>query len=184
MSNSHLARASLDEMTDTQRQAWTTLNALTGEPGFVEVFARSPELLSFVMEDFYGRIFFGGRVDQRYKQLMRLKLSRLHGCRTCNKQNVPGALAAGISQAQVDAIDAHTTGPFDEAEQAVLDYAALISMENTSRILSDADYTRLQRHFSDEEICELGVVGAIVTGMAKLSFVLDLVEKETYCEFG
>lgn len=184
MSNTRLARTSPDKMTEAQRQAWTTLNALTGEPGFVEVFAGTPELLTFVMEDFYGRIFFGGRVEQRYKQLMRLKLSRLHGCRTCNKQNVPGALEAGISQAQVDAIDTHRDGPFSEAEMAVLDYAELISMENSDRILADEDYGRLQTHFSDEQICELGVVGAVVTGMAKLSFVLDLVEKEPYCQFG
>ena len=183
MSNTHLARAPFDAMTEGQQLAWTTLNDLTGEPGFVEVFAGTPELLTFVMEDFYGRIFFGGRVEQRYKQLMRLKLSRVHGCRTCNKQNVPGALAAGISQAQVDAIDDHRSGPFTEAESAVLDYAELISMGNTSRILGDDDYARLQQHFSDAEICELGVVGAFVTGFAKLSFVLDLVEKEDYCTF-
>ena len=36
-----------------------------------------------------------GGVDQRYKQLVRLRLSLVHGCRTCNRQNVPGALAAG-----------------------------------------------------------------------------------------
>ncbi|MEL7538364.1 MAG: carboxymuconolactone decarboxylase family protein [Pseudomonadota bacterium] len=173
----------LDQMTDVQRQAWSTLNDLTGEPGFVEVFANTPELLSFVMEDFYGRIFFGGRVAQHYKQLLRLKLSRLHGCRTCNKQNVPGALEAGISQAQVDAIDDHGNGPFSDAEKAVLDYAELISMSNADRTLAAADYERLQAHFSDAEICELGVVGAFVTGFAKLSFVLDLVEKEPYCSF-
>ena len=45
------------------------------------------------------------RSTQRYKQLARLKLSLLHGCRTCNRQNVPGALAAGVSQAQIDAMD-------------------------------------------------------------------------------
>jgi hypothetical protein len=76
--------------------AWDMLNKLTGEPTFIEVFAQAPELLNLVMNEFYMKVFFGGRVEQRYKQLVRLRLSIVHGCRTCNKQNVPGALEAGI----------------------------------------------------------------------------------------
>jgi hypothetical protein len=45
---------------------------------------------------FYTGVFVGGKVVPRYKQLARLKLSMLHGSRTFNKQNIPGALAAGI----------------------------------------------------------------------------------------
>ena len=63
------------------------------------MFAQNPAMLDFVMNRSTAGVFFGGKVDQRYKQLARLKLSLLHGCRTCNKQNVPGALAAGITPA-------------------------------------------------------------------------------------
>ena len=66
------------------------LNGLTGSATFVEVFAQTPQLLEFVMNEFYMKLFFGGEVAQRYKQLARLRLSLLHGCRTCNKQNIPG----------------------------------------------------------------------------------------------
>jgi len=44
-------------------------------------------------------------------------------------------------------------------------------------------FHRLREHFSEPEILELGVVMAIVAGMAKLSFLLNLVEKEDYCPF-
>ncbi|MEM7283776.1 MAG: carboxymuconolactone decarboxylase family protein, partial [Pseudomonadota bacterium] len=140
-------------------------------------------LLNFVMQDFYAKIFFGGRVDQRYKQLARLKLSLVHGCRTCNKQNVPGALEAGISQAEVDAMENYQDGPFSDADKAVLRYAELVSMDNNTESLDEKLYAQLSTHFSDEEICELGVAMAVITGMAKLSFVLDLVEREDYCTF-
>lgn len=80
--------------------AWDMLQKLTGDATFVEVFAKSPELLDFVMQKFYGAIFLGGNVAERYKQLARLRLSLAHGCRTCNQQNVPGALAAGFTQSQ------------------------------------------------------------------------------------
>jgi hypothetical protein len=44
-------------------------------------------------------------------------------------------------------------------------------------------YRRLRTHFSEADILELGVAMAVISGMAKLSFVLNLVEKETYCPF-
>jgi hypothetical protein len=42
---------------------------------------------------------------------------------------------------------------------------------------------RLRAHFSEPEIHELGVVMAVISGMAKLSFVLELVEREPTCPF-
>ena len=162
---------------------WDTLNGLTGEPAFVEVFAQAPELLKFVMNDFYGKIFFEGRVPNRYKQLARLYLSQVHGCQTCNKQNVPGSLEAGISEAQIDAITDFERGPFDAGEKAVLRYTAQMALTNPAGKMESQLYYDLRKHFDDAQICELGTVMAVIAGMAKLSFVLNLVEKEPYCTF-
>ena len=179
-----LDRVPVADMTPDVRSAWTALDELTGEASFVAVFANAPELLQFIMQRFYAEIFFAGRVEQRYKQLMRLKLSLQHGCRTCNKQNVPGARDAGISAAQIDALGDFRNGPFSDADKAVLEYTELLAIDNQHRQM-DGDLTmRLKAHFSDAEICELGVVGTVIAGFAKLSFVLDLVEKEDYCRFG
>ncbi|WP_425407892.1 carboxymuconolactone decarboxylase family protein [Hyphococcus sp.] len=178
-----LTRVPREKLSDEFSLAWETLNGLTGEPAFVEAFANAPDLLRFVMNDFYAKIFFGGQVEQKYKQLARLYLSMTHGCATCNKQNVPGSLEAGVSQAQVDAITDIENGPFDNAEKAVLRYAAQMALTNPDGVMSDALYTELRAHFSDAQICELGTIMAVIGGMAKLSFVLNLVEKEAYCEF-
>lgn len=183
MAGTLLHRTPRSELPEEFHLAWDTLNRLTGEPAFVEAFAANPAMLDFVMNRFYAGIFFGGQVDQRYKQLARLKLSLLHGCRTCNKQNVPGALAAGISQAQVDAMDDFESGPFTDAEKAVIAYASEVALTNADGRMTPALHARLARHFSQAEILELGVVMAVISGMAKLSFVLDLVEKEDYCTF-
>jgi len=184
MADTLMTRIRRDELPQPLHVAWDTLNSLTGEPTFVEVFAQNPAMLDFVMSQFYGQIFFAGQVDQRYKQLARLRLSTLHGCRTCNKQNVPGALAAGISQAQVDAIGDFEHGPFTDAEKAVLAYAEQVALTNMDGKLTPQLYARLRAHFSDSDLCELGVVMAVISGMAKLAFVLDLVEREPYCPFG
>ncbi len=183
MTETLFTRTPRDELPEKFHLAWDTLNKLTGEPAFVEVFASNPEMLEFVMNQFYMGVFFGGKVDQRYKQLVRLKLSLLHGCRTCNKQNVPGALAAGITQAQVDAMDDFESGPFTDAEKAVIAYADEVALTNTEGRMTPELFKRLRAHFSEADILELGVTMAIISGMAKLSFVLDVVEKEAYCPF-
>jgi alkylhydroperoxidase family enzyme len=51
-----------------------------GEAEFVEVGAHAPELLDWYFNSFYKRVFYEGRVDVRTKELLRLKLSKTHGC--------------------------------------------------------------------------------------------------------
>ncbi|MEM9335013.1 MAG: carboxymuconolactone decarboxylase family protein [Pseudomonadota bacterium] len=183
MTATPMKRLNPDEMPDELQQVWSTLKDLTGDATFVEVFAQAPELIDFVMRQFYGDIFFSGRVDERYKQLARLRLSQLHGCRTCNKQNVPGAIAAGFTEAQVAAMESPTPEQFTPAELAVLEFAEQVALTNHDGKMDDTLYGRLSAHFSEAEICELGTVMAVISGMAKLSFVMQLVEREDYCVF-
>lgn len=185
MSGTLFTRTPRDRLAPEIVPAWDMLNGLTGEPTFIEVFAQAPELLNLVMNEFYAKVFFGGRVEQRYKQIARLRLSVVHGCRTCNKQNVPGALQAGLSQAQVDALvdGSRPLGVFTEAEAAVIDYADQMVLTNMNGDVSPELFAKLRRHFDEPAILELGVVMAIIGGMAKLSFLLGVVEKEDYCPF-
>jgi alkylhydroperoxidase family enzyme len=183
MTDTPFTRIPRNDLAPQWHLAWDTLNGLTGSATFVEVFAQSPEMLDFVMNKFYGPVFFGGNVAQRYKQLARLKLSLLHGCRTCNRQNVPGALAAGFSELQIDALIAGEDGPFTPAERAVIAYAAEVALTNVAGELTPALFASLREHFSEADILELGTAMAIISGMAKLSFVLNLVDREPYCAF-
>ncbi len=161
----------------------TCSNKLTGDATFVEVFAQAPEMLEFVMQQFYAKVFFGGAVEQRYKQLARLKLSLIHGCRTCNKQNIPGALEAGIHagadrcahRRQRRAVRPRRTR---RHRLCGTDRTAEHGRPNVAGAVSS-----LRAHFSEAQILELGTAMAVISGMAKLSFVLDLVERESYCPF-
>jgi len=51
-----------------------------GDTRFIEVGANAPELLDWYFNSFYKRVFYEGRVDVRTKELLRLKLSKTHGC--------------------------------------------------------------------------------------------------------
>jgi alkylhydroperoxidase family enzyme len=183
MSDTLLTRIPRDQLEPGCQKAWETMNALTGSATFIEVFAQAPEILAFVMDKFYAGVFFGGSVPQRYKQLARLKLSLLHGCQTCNRQNIPGALSAGFTQAQVDALIRGDNSAFTEAECAALAYADQIALTNMDGRLTPELLGTLRKHFSEAQILELGTAMAVIGGMAKLSFVLDLVDREDYCPF-
>ncbi len=183
MTSTAFSRTPRERLEPRWHQAWDTLTELTGDATFVEVFAQAPQMLDFVMNRFYGPVFFGGRVDQRYKQLARLKLSLLHGCRTCNKQNVPGALSAGFTQQQIESLAAGDAASFAPAERAVIRYAEQIALTNMEGEMSPALFRELREHFSEEEILELGTAMAVIAGLAKLSFALRLVETESYCPF-
>ncbi len=185
MNAATLERIPRDELPEQFAPAWDMLNKLTGEPAFVEAFATAPHVLDFVMGDFYQRLFFEGQVDQRYKQIARLRLSALHGCRTCNKQNTVGAAEAGLSDAQIAAImnEYDLSRDLTAADKAVIAYADQVALTNPEGRLTPELTADLRTHFSSADICELGTVMAVISGMAKLSFVMDLVEKEDYCEF-
>jgi alkylhydroperoxidase family enzyme len=183
MTDTLFTRTDRNRMPTEWQPAWDAMNKLTGDATFVEVFAQAPALLEFVMQQFYAKVFFGGQVDQRYKQLARLKLSLIHGCRTCNKQNVPGMLDAGFTQSQIDSLIDENLEPFTAAERAVIEYAEQIALSNMAGRVTPELYGRLRTHFSEAQILELGTAMAVISGMAKLSFVLDLVERESYCPF-
>jgi alkylhydroperoxidase family enzyme len=182
MADTSLRRIPRDRLDPQWQGAWDMLNGLTGEPAFIEAMANAPELLNFAMVEFYGKIFFGGRVEQKYKQLLRLRLSLAHGCRSCNLQNRVGMREAGYGDAQIAAIEGERAG-FTEAEQAVLEFADEMILTNAGGRLDEPLYRRLRSHFDDAQICELGVVAGFIGGMAKMAFVLDLVEKEATCPF-
>jgi alkylhydroperoxidase family enzyme len=184
MSETLLTRVPREQLSESARLAWDALNELTGTPTFVDVFAQAPELLNFAMVDFYQKIFFEGRVSEKHKQLARLRLSMNHGCRTCNLQNLVGVSNVGYTQEQIDAMWRQDYSGFSEDEQAVMELADVIALNNPHGELTPELHSRLGRHFTEEQILELGLCLSVIVGLVKLSFAFGLVEKEAYCEFG
>lgn len=181
MPNPHLKRVSHEDLPPNLRTRWETDMKTRGEAVFVEVVANAPELLDWYIDSFYGQVFAHGRVPNRLKQLARIKLSTMHGCAYCNRGNIKAALAAGVTQAQLDKLHDIDGGPYDGAEQAILRLAEEMAMQNLEGYMSKPLYDDLRRHFDDGQIVELGMVMAVLTGMAKFLFVYDLVSREANC---
>ena len=75
-----ISRIPFEELPEALRPLWENSMERAGEAEFVEVGANAPELISWYMDAFYERLFYGGRVDVRFKELLRLRLSKSNGC--------------------------------------------------------------------------------------------------------
>jgi alkylhydroperoxidase family enzyme len=171
-------------MTEGARAAYEALNELAGDATFVEVFAQAPELLDFAMVEFYQKLFFEGRVDEKYMQLARLRLSMSHGCHTCNSQNLPSVAAHGYSQEQIDGMWAQDYALFPDDEAAVMELADQIALDNRAGQLTPELLEKLKRYFSEKDILNISLCMGVIVGLVKMSFALSLVDREPYCKFG
>lgn len=160
---------------------WDQTEKLHGDTSFAEVMGNAPEVTKWYLDRFYGELFYSDRVDRKVMELVRLRLANVHGCAFCNRSDRIAALAAGLSEAEVDAIGDYGNGPFDERQKAALELADIMALTNAKGAVSKPLYDRLRAHFSDAELVELGVVMAVLSGIAKFVFAYDLVEKEDHC---
>lgn len=179
----HLNKVRPEDLPENINQAREKSMALRGDGTFFEVFGNHPDLYKWYIDRFYQELFYAERIEQSIKELLRYKLSTLHGCKFCNQGNRLEALAAGLSQEQIDHFDDFENGPFTEKEKEVLRLAEQMAMTNPNGQLTKENYQGLSKHFTDAEILELGMIMGILTGIAKFIFVFDLVEKEDYCQF-
>lgn len=157
----------------------------TGDATIVATMAQQPDILRWYFDEFYGGLFYnkheGARVDVRTKELLRLKLSKQHGCQFCNRFNTVEALEAGVTQAQVDAIFDPEADVWDDKDRAVLALAEEMMLQNMQGYLSPALYKALRAHYDDGQIIEIGFIAAVLTGVAKWIFTYDMVNREETC---
>jgi alkylhydroperoxidase family enzyme len=186
MPNPLLSKVPADQLPEDFQRLREASIAVAGDGERLEVFGHHPAIYRFYQSTFYGAFFdnAGGDmvVERRWKELVRLKLSLANGCFVCNAHNVPAAVAAGYSQAQIDAMGDSHSPLFSAQEQAVLELAELFVIANGDPQLTPALYAKLSAHFPDAEILELGFFATIVSGWTKLIFAYDLITRE--CPIG
>lgn len=174
-----------DQISEELRPLWDMGMARTGEATIIEAMAAQPEILRWYFQEFYGGIFYnknpGMTVDVRTKELLRIKLSKQHGCQFCNLANSVDARAAGITQDQIDNMLNPTAEFFDDKDLAILELAEQMMLQNMNGELSKPLYDRLRKYYDDAQIIEIGFVAAVLTGVAKWIFTYDLVTREEQC---
>jgi len=178
-----LARVPRDQLPPHMQAAWDGSMKVHNDATFIEVFGNAPQIFDWYLNDFYKKVFYSGRISKQIVELVRLRLANIHGCAFCNRADTIAALQAGVSQAQIDALPTYETGPFTAQEKAALALADVMVLTNPKGHITPALYARAKEHFFDAELVELGVIMAVLCGMAKMIFAYDLVEKEDYCPF-
>ncbi|HKK35874.1 MAG TPA: carboxymuconolactone decarboxylase family protein [Paracoccaceae bacterium] len=180
--NPMLARVRREDLPPRLAEMWDAAMRDRDEAVLIEVAGNAPESIEWYYDRFYGEMFHQGRVEARLKQLMRLKLSTLHGCAFCNRGNEKAALAAGVTAAQIAALGDVAAPVFDARERAVLKLCEEMTLSNMAGHLSRALHAEFRAAgFEDGETFELGMVAAVLTGMAKFLFTFDLVSREAVC---
>jgi len=188
MPNTVMPRVPVDRMSPPIAAAFHRCMEKTGDGTIIEVMAHQPDIMRWYFEEFYGGVFYnklpGMKVDVRSKELLRIKLSKQHGCRLCNRSNTLDALAAGITEEMIDAINDPAAAVWNDKDRAVIALADEMALQNMDGHLSQDLYARLRAHYDDAQIVELGFVAAILTGIAKWIFTYDIVDREEVCPIG
>ena len=75
-----LSRVSREDLGPDLAEMHDSLTAVDVDARFIEAGANAPEVLDWYFNSFYQTLFYGGRVDTKTKEILRLKLSKMHGC--------------------------------------------------------------------------------------------------------
>lgn len=157
--------------------------ALRDDATFFEIMANNPDLLRWYINDFYGGVFQSGRVPQSALEVLRLRLSVQHGCKFCNQGNRIAAIDAGLEDGEIDALFSGDTSKLRPELRSVAALSDTLALTNLGGALDAELHRQLSTYYSPSQIVELGMIGGILTGIAKFLFAFDLVEREEYCPY-
>jgi len=183
MPNPRLPRVPDGELPDDIKEMKAASIDLRGDATFFEVMANNPDLLRWYIDGFYGEVFKSGRVPADALEVLRLRLSAQNGCKFCNQGNRLSARDAGLADKEIDALFSNDLTLLREELIPVAQLSDELKLTNAAGDLDTALYEALAQYYSPAQIIELGLIGGMLTGIARFLFVYDLVEREEFCPF-
>ena len=108
----------------------------------------------------------------RLVELVFLRVSQINGCGVCVDMHWRDLIKQEADPRHLNAIAGWREAPFfSERERAALHWAEIVNAI-PAKDPGDADFARLQAHFSDDEIAELGYAIAVIKGWNLLNISL------------
>ena len=173
-------------MTDKQRISYVPLDSMTPEmreemdrcvregtprPESSAVRAHVPACFWF-FADSWNNIFRNGILAHEVKELCRLYVSRSVVCEFCGNQRSVKGQNAGVKEVQVDDImNFEKSESYDDHQKAALAYAEAIVWRLST---DDAFWDRLNKHFSEQELVELGCAIGLTLGQQSWLRLLNI----------
>jgi uncharacterized peroxidase-related enzyme len=131
-----------------------------GRPGNIQkALAHRPAMLASFL-GFYASV--GRSLDRKLYEAVYLRVSLINECYYCTQHHIQGAKRV-LTAEQMKALKAGDYSGFDASEQVALGYAEKLT--RTPEGATDADFTALKGHFSDEQIVDLHML----IGLANLT---------------
>jgi AhpD family alkylhydroperoxidase len=150
------------------------------DPRVVNLMTRSKIGIAWV--EYWNKLLYQGVLPHRLKEMCRIRISVAHQCGYCSTVRSNVAKAEGLTEAMIgDLSDYAGSKHFSLREKTALRYAELFK-QGEHAIDKDEVYAELAKHFSDEEIIELGLFCAEVDGVGKFVKSLNVVSWEEACE--
>jgi AhpD family alkylhydroperoxidase len=125
---------------------------------------------------------FGGAVracatlSARFRELIRLRIAFHNQCRSCMAIRYSDALEDGLTEDMVCSLEKPYEAPgLTEAERVGLRYADLMATNHLA--IDDALYAELHRHYTEQQVVELGVWCAITVGFGRLQASWQMIEE-------
>jgi AhpD family alkylhydroperoxidase len=150
----------------------------TPDSRMVAVFGRSEIGAKWL--EFCATAFTDGLLSVRLKELLRIRMSVAEECGYCSSLRSKRAIAEGLTeQIVVQMVDLEHAPDLSASEIAALRFGDLYRRDG---IDSDEVFDELRRHFTDEEIIELGVLCSMLDGGGKFAKALQVISWEQACE--
>jgi AhpD family alkylhydroperoxidase len=149
------------------------------DPRVVSLMTRSN--LGTAWVEYWNMLLYQGMLPHKLKEMCRIKISVAHQCGYCSTVRSNVAKAEGLTEDMIGELsDFAGSTQFSAREKAALAYADLFK-QGEHAIDKDEVYAELGKHFSDEEILELGLFCAQVDGVGKFVKSLNVVSWEEAC---
>src|SRR5260370_23557499 len=161
----------IDEAEKTERDRKMIESAQrTGapDPRVVSIMLRNPKAGAAWVE-YWNTLLYHGVLPHKLKEMCRIKISVAHQCGYCSTVRSHVAKAEGLTEDLVSQLfDYESSKHFSEREKAALRYADAFK-KGQHAIDSDDIFAELRKHFSDQEIIELGLFCAKTHAVAKFA---------------
>ena len=131
---------------------------------------------------YWNDLLYEGALPHRLKELCRIHMSVAHQCGYCSTVRSNQAREEGLSEELLrESFEYEKSVNLSDREKAALRYADLFK-KGEAALDDDAVFEALRRHFSDEEIIELGLFCAEVDGVGKFARSLQVISWDDACE--
>jgi len=138
-------------------------------------FAAHPELLESYLKFYYPFHSTSGVIEPRLKELVRLRIATLNGCKTCKAARLARDVVSEDEAAT--GVDNLEETAFTPRERAAIRLAEAMALDHYS--IGDDAIRGLREHFSEAELLELMMMTGQYIGFGRMLAVLQL--EETVC---